>query len=276
MDRHQGWLRVNITYAGNIRFPFSQLVRAAFPQIEVWPESGASAVALILDLEETFRITQSEDLDRETFTKFLDLLKRHIAIDDSLDESHALAPHSLPPEGEEWNRTSMGKLVKKAKSYYGEAAYKDKQAAKEICMLLLNFINSHPRYRRADILVPAPSSNPARTKTLSLALSKAISKRLEKRLVTPVRLKPIPPQKDYEEGTSGVPRSEVQKGTVDIAESMQGSHAIIIDDLYDSGETLKEVARACREAGAMSVLGLTVTKNATFTQGMDLTEWPWG
>jgi glutamine phosphoribosylpyrophosphate amidotransferase len=61
-----------------------------------------------------------------------------------------------------------------------------------------------------------------------------------------------------------------------VAENLADKTVIIVDDTYGSGGTMEETTRACRSAGAKEVLGLTATKNAKSTQGIDISDWPWG
>ena len=124
-------------------------------------------------------------------------------------------------------------------------------------------------------MVPAPSSNQENTDNLPRAITVAVSRSLDRKLVVPRRVTSIPAQKDYDEEANGISRQELQRETTVIDERLRGE-VIVIDDLYESGGTVAEVARACRSAGADGVLGLVITKTAKYTQGMRLEEWPWG
>ena len=169
----------------------------------------------------------------------------------------------------------MGNLVNQAKDYDSNDMFKDREATTRICRRVIEFFNGHPLYGAADVVIPAPSSNPTVRKSLPWAIAFGVSDALGKQLVTPRRLKPIPAQKDYDESASGISRQKLQEGTVTVDQILSGA-VVAIDDLYESGGTLMEVARACRSAGASSVLGLAITKNAKKTHGMDVASWPWG
>lgn len=47
----------------------------------------------------------------------------------------------------------------------------------------------------------------------------------------------------------------------------------MLDDIYRSGSTIREMVRACRAAGAKEVLSLTATKTAKFCRGITPSEW---
>ena len=272
-----GRLKVVVSHAGDRTIKFSDIVEATFPEVTISTDSAkGTGILRLLTPTETFWVDTTENDFVDELKSLLRLLSRHVTIEDSLDEAHALSPHSLPVEEDEWRRTSIGKLVNRAKDYYGQYAWKDKQATLEICGHVVEFIQTHPRYSSANAIAPAPSSNPAKTATLPGAVARAVSKHLSKQLVVPRRVRPIPSQKDYDDSEPGKSREELQAASVVVDEDLEGMTIVAIDDLYESGGTLNEVARACRDSGARAVLGLAMTKTAKYTQGMDIAEWPWG
>ena len=269
-----GRLKVVVSHAGDRTIKFSDIVEATFPGIPISREADTgTGILWTLTTEETFWVDATED-DVDELKSLLRLLSQHVTIQDSLDESHALALHNLPVE-DEWRRTNMGKLVNRAKDYYGESAWRDTKATLEICDHIVEFIQTHPRYNSANAIAPAPSSNPGKTLTLPGAVARAVSKHLSKQLFVPRRARAIPSQKDYDDAEAEGSREDLQAESVVVDESLEGMTIVAIDDLYESGGTLNEVARACRDAGARAVLGLAMTKTAKYTQGMDIAEWPW-
>ena len=255
---------------GGLQVRFSHIVRRAFPHAKVVRMPSPNR----FETKEVFEVV-SEDTEMEPRLRaFLTSLRGCITIDDGLDESHALAPHSvLSDDG--WNRTYVGNLVNRAKDYYSNYSYRDRDAASEICERVLEFFRWHPRYSDAGAVAPAPSSNPDVEENLPRVIASVVSEELGKRLLIPRRLEEIPPQKDYDEAESGISREKLQEGTVGLDYWLSGV-IVVIDDLYESGGTLMEVGRACRNAGANAVLGLAITKNAKKTQGMGVDTWPWG
>ena len=255
---------------GGLQVSFSQIVRRAFPHAKVVRMPPRTP----FETKEVFEVVSGDTEMQASLRAFLAFLQRCITIDDGLDESHALAPHSvLKDDG--WHRTYVGNLVNRAKDYYSNHAFRDREAASEICDLVIEFLQGHPRYRAAAAVAPAPSSNPDVQENLPWVISSVVSERLGKRLVIPRRLEEIPPQKGYDESVTGMSRERLQEGTVGVDHTVSGT-VVVIDDLYKSGGTLKEVGRACHGAGANSILGLAITKTATATQGMGVDVWPWG
>ncbi len=270
LDTADHSVTATILSEGGSLISFGAVVQQAFPEAIVFPVPPKGA----LDRQETFDVVSSDPEIEARLDTFLRLLERCITIDDSLDECHALSPHSLPSD-DGWNRTRVGNLVHRAKDYYSNSSYRDRDATDEICGRVLDFFSRHPRYGAADTVVPAPSSNPEVQENLPWVIASFVCEVLDNQLVIPRRLKLIPAQKGYDEIASGISREELQEGTVEVDEILSGA-VVVIDDLYGSGGTLTEVARACRSSSAASVLGLAITKIAKQTKGMDIALWPWG
>ena len=274
-ERDKDSLKVTVFPAGGTTMEFSEIVRQAFPGVRVRSKADQRNEWFI-EPRETFWFPSMNSTLVEQLERLLGLLTRTITINDSLDESHALAPRAIPDDEGQWSRTQVGELVYRAKDYRGQYAWRDTNAIEVIGRHLLGFVNDHPRYYRADVVVTSPSSDPEKIRNLPWALASNLSGSTEKQLIVPIRLRRIPSLKGYNEDDIGISRSEVQQGTVSVSERLDFKTVIILDDLYHSGSTIKEVARACRSQGACAILGLAVTKNAKYTQGMELSEWPWG
>jgi predicted amidophosphoribosyltransferase len=75
------------------------------------------------------------------------------------------------------------------------------------------------------------------------------------------------PQKDIvdEDRQKGVQRRIAnQEGSMRVDDDVSGVGVVAIDDLYGSGASMREAARALRDAGAKEVVGLTVTKQRLY------------
>ena len=272
--KRSGCLRVSVWYSGNSPEIFSELVREAFPKVGIFSEQSRKKFLLVYGNVENFVVRENDPRFAKSLQNLLNTFERCIMIEDDLDESHTLSPHSLVGDDETLRRSSIGNLIYQAKYSYNISQSED--AAQQITSRVINFVNSHPRYRRSTAVAFAPSSNPSKTRSLPRTIAGRVAKHFGKPLISPVRRSKIPAQKNYEEAETGKSRAEVQHDTIQINQDVKGEKVIIIDDLYESGATMEEVARATRTVGADEVLGLAITKNAKFTQGMDLRSWPWG
>ena len=94
-------------------------------------------------------------------------------------------------------------------------------------------------------IVPIPS-------TVSGSLVDDFASRLAARLGVPLvpalrKVRPTQPQKDF---TNAAQKAENIKGAFECAAPVQGKTLLVVDDVYDSGATLKEAGRILKQAGA--------------------------
>ena len=94
---------------------------------------------------------------------------------------------------------------------------------------------------------------------LASQLVNGLGERLDIPVLKATKTKRIPSQSD-----SGAQDfnalCERQVGTIEVrADALAGS-VLIVDDLYGSGGTIRELTRQCRALGAERILALTVTK----------------
>jgi ATP-dependent DNA helicase RecQ len=94
-------------------------------------------------------------------------------------------------------------------------------------------------------IVPIPS-------TVSGSLVDDFAGRLAARLGVPLvpalrKVRPTQPQKDF---TNATQKAENIKGAFECAAPVQGKTLLVVDDVYDSGATLKEAGRILKQAGA--------------------------
>ena len=272
--KYSGCLRVSVRYSGNTPEIFLELVKEAFPRVDISLEQSKKERFLIYGDREYLIVHEASPNFIKSLRKLLETFERCMTIEDDLDESHTLSPHMVVNDDEALVRSSIGNLVYKAKYSYNISESED--AAQQISSKIIRFVERHPRYRRSTAIGHAPSSNPSRTRTLPRTIASIVAKHFRKPLISPIRQTAIPPQKNYGEADSDKSRAEVQHGTIRINQDVRGANIVVVDDLYESGSTMEEVARVMRAEGADEVLGLAITKNAKFTQGMDLRSWPWG
>lgn len=261
----QGQYRVSLTPVGEIYV--CSIIANAFARakcVMIEEETG------LLHIKQTIAISGLLP-EREEINEFLSLLSNYLTINDNLDECHALAPRSMPPNEDrsDWKRTKMGELVYRAK-YWGNST-----RANVIASSMAQFIAVHPRYQRAKFIVAAPRSLVSNTFDLPSAMVRHIAATLRKSVAIAEKTRKTNPQKDlWRQGDIELLKANVKDSMIVKTPSLSES-VILIDETYGSGATLEELGCACRAAGAIEVLGLTATKNAKFTYGIDLCEGPW-
>lgn len=175
------------------------------------------------------------------------------------DEGYALDFHSRYV-GANSIRSEIGELTYQYK-YNGQKKFADKLSEK-----LISFIRQHPTYSSADIILPIPSTLSNRVYDPVLLLAKKVSAHTHIELVPNalVKIRHTQQQKSMQNpvqkqaniaGAFSVKRPQV----------LNGKKILLLDDLYDSGATLKEATKVLKQAGAATVYTLTLTK--TMSQG---------
>lgn len=241
------------------------VLMACFPGLsaEIVDDDTLSGWNIVTGLWECDLVLRGRVPARESLADFLELLKGpRITIADKLDESHCLDFHQRPTEvPQEFAYTTMGRLVFQAK-YRGNAA-----AADDIATQMGGFINRHRRYQRAQCTAAVPRSISTGWLNLAQRLIGRLTGLLAKQRVVLYRSQAVTSQKDVSDEAERYSR---QQGTMGCDEDLVGQSVVVIDDMYGSGASMQEAARALRAVGATEVLGLAATKTLKYARGVSL------
>jgi adenine/guanine phosphoribosyltransferase-like PRPP-binding protein len=187
----------------------------------------------------------------------IDLLEEVLTLSTfpEIDVALALDFHQIPPDAEnpEWRKTPMGNLVykKNYKPEYANSARNVAAAGNELTDLLVGVIRAHPIYSAATRVIVVPSTkNPFK---FGERLGGAVAKRSGLEVA---RAKCL--STDHHQAKEGHASSAIEP--YDIEGDVDGERVIIVDDLYRSGQTLRDIAVAARANGATEVLGLACTR----------------
>src|SRR5690606_15648860 len=181
------------------------------------------------------------DEDRIKVEKLLEMFTKAVCIDDALSQTFALSYH-MQSTFEGTGRTVIGNLVYRAKPYHRQPSDKHLASAIKLAEHLESFILTHPSYLRSDYLVAVPC-NPNKTFDLPTFLVNHLCNRLNikngqkylERIGQPKPMKDYKTVKEKSDNIRGVFR--VNNTTV-----FNGCTITVIDDIYQSGATLHEVA----------------------------------
>ena len=252
---------------------FGKILRGLFPGFK-YTERG-TILGFSRKWELAFSIPCSTG-STEELDELLNLLTWTVTIEDSADESHSVALHyTIPPsldtpDADAWERSTAGRLVNMAKSY--DRASGSPKAAIELCdEHLVDWINQHVRYRQADVIIPAPPSNPMKTFDLPQFLASRLGHHLDIPVVMAESRRRTEQQKAV--GSDLEDRYNNVAGKCLVPNDLRGMTAIAFDDIYSSGATMTDLVRATRAAGAQTVLALTATKTAKHTRGLTPSDW---
>lgn len=178
---------------------------------------------------------------------------------DDLDECFVLSFHTQISAAGGYEKTDIGKLVLSAKSY-GKATPGNKATTKELAGIMSEFVESHPTYRDADVLISVQGSNPAKSFDLPGLINQEMCRILGvsngNSAIRKVRT--TKPMKDC---TTVAEKINNIKDTYTVERKfVKDKTALLIDDIYHTGLSMNELGRMIVNAGGASILGLTASK----------------
>lgn len=155
---------------------------------------------------------------------------------------------------DDWKNTEAGELVSRAK-YWARWPGVQKKHGGLLADRLAEVIRLHPIYQAATSIVSVPGTKPA---SFGEKLAQAVASRVSLNVVPARRL-----------SSMGAPAKQGHQSAWPVAcavdADLSGKVVIVVDDVYRSGGTMRGVAAAARQAGAVRVLGLagarTLRKN---------------
>lgn len=177
-----------------------------------------------------------------------------------VDACYSLGPYTLF-QGSVSYRTEWGDLLSRAKYQNDREAAAQLSRQLERCVVALPL----PTLSAASAIVAAPKSD-ANTPDLVGKWAEDIASNLGLRRLASYKSRATDPQKNLSAGESETDLTRRIANSVGVSGVMARDQVLILDDTIRSGGTLREIGRALRAAGAAAVCGLTVAKDARFTQ----------
>jgi superfamily II DNA helicase RecQ len=188
-----------------------------------------------------------------TVKKFIGGQMSH-ALHGDFDVGFALANHTEIHEGKR-DYTAIGRMVYEFK-YQGNRSHLD-----TLTNEIVRFIDENENYKKADIIVPVPSTASDRDYDPVSLIVQRISECTGIPVTSDVLVKArkARPQKQLVNITQ---KKLNVKGAFKInnREKINRKTIILVDDLYDSGATLNECVRVLRSSGAGKILVLVLTR----------------
>ncbi len=173
----------------------------------------------------------------------LSLFEQYLFLDDNLAQTFALDYHMQYQGG----RTKIGELVYQAKYQNG--------TIDQLVKHFLEFIKHHPLYHQADYIYGVPSSRSPLVQQLVTHLGRDLDKPIAPILINkhPSNMKDLSLEEKFQQVGKIFETVRVDE------QNLQGKHIILIDDIYQSGATMNEIAQRLQRYGA-TVYGLVATK----------------
>jgi predicted amidophosphoribosyltransferase len=197
--------------------------------------------------------------DEEHIRRFCRVLSGAVWLNDQLDASFALAIHSSYPHGQ-FQRTPTDELVYGAKPYHRSATADNKAKAVQIASLMASFIQDCPVYASANAVAAVPPSDPDKPFDLPTYVAAEVARLTKKLDVSRGVRKTRRTQPMQDCRTAAEKAANIRGAFQAVTGILRDKTVVLVDDMYDSGQSINEAGRAIRSAQASAVLGLTATK----------------
>jgi adenine/guanine phosphoribosyltransferase-like PRPP-binding protein len=194
-------------------------------------------------------------------TDLLDLLGTALTVPcgDELDFAVALDWYNKVTDNggpDHWARTDLADLIYRGKYRDKADAVKVQQVGRAVVGEVTEFIVAHPLLRRIEAIAAVPGHD-GKVLSFGSRLAESVARRrgvqfvrcrCEKEFRTPAK------QLDLNQ------RAAALAGLFHSPSEVSGKRVLIIDDVYSSGATAHETARALRAAGAVRVVSLAAVR----------------
>jgi predicted amidophosphoribosyltransferase len=118
-------------------------------------------------------------------------------------------------------------------------------------------IQGHPLLRKTDIVLDVPGHDAERV-SFGSRMAATVARDFK---IPKIRVKARDKFRPEVKSLDPSQRAEVLAGQFSIASDLRGQTALIVDDVFHSGTSMGEAARAARAAGANRVLGICAVRN---------------
>ena len=197
---------------------------------------------------------------RPSTIELLEVLRDVLTVpcEHSVDYAIAVDWTMTPQEGVDshsWPRTPIYDLVNRGKYQYRSpaAAQQQSQVGRAAAEWLCRVIERHPLLRNVDVVAAVPGHD-ARLLSFGARLAATVA------AIRGIRFVPCASRSQYRAQAKDLDasnRAAVISNQFVYGENLTGLRTLIVDDVYHSGATVAEAARAIRAAGAVSVAALT-------------------
>ena len=156
----------------------------------------------------------------------------------------------------DWLNTPNGDLVHRGKYWYKNDRDEQSKVGRQLAQNMVNVFNRHAALDRATVVLDVPGHDATRL-SFGSRLAATIAAMQHKDMVKVRTRSQFRPEA---KNLSGPDRSRIFQDEFYIADDIRGMHVVIIDDVFKSGTSLGAVAKAARNAGALTVAGFAAVR----------------
>ena len=198
---------------------------------------------------------------RTEIERMLDLLTSAITLPAprGMDTTLALDWYKVAEEGVDprsWSNTTAGDWVSQGKYWYRSGPQHQQNLGRRAAQALVEAVRRHPALAVATVVADVPGHD-AQQVSFGSRLAKTVAQDTGRAFV---RVSCTTPFRPEAKNVTEAQHTAVLHGSFRVLESLRGARVLVVDDVFRSGRSMAEVARACRAAGAMSVSGLCVVR----------------
>jgi hypothetical protein len=187
----------------------------------------------------------------------LDLLTEIITLPrrQNLDFAVALDWYKVPEEGvdpRQWSNTTAGGLVNAGKYQYRYNADRQRRAGLALVDMMYEAIGRHSILSRATVIIDVPGHDSTRV-SFGSRVATSIARRWR---IPMVRVQTRSEFRPEAKNLSAIERARVLDNQFIVPDVVRSESVLIVDDVFKSGASMKEVAKAARRSGASTVQGI--------------------
>lgn len=174
----------------------------------------------------------------------------------ALDWYKVIDPDLSPRD---WQNTSTGQLIADGKYNYAFDQEQVRRAGTTVVRLVCEALDSHSVFGSCPLVADIPGHD---TKNLSFGsrMAAAVARSRNRQLI------PVHPAASFRPSMKNIPaqqRASVLHNHFRVDLPIGGHDVLIVDDVFQSGTSMTEVARALKTAGARSVFGISAVRTVS-------------
>lgn len=177
----------------------------------------------------------------------------------TLDIALALDWYKEPVDGvpsSSWPNTEIGELIYRGKYRYKTDGDRQTEVGRLLMQKMSAVIREHPVLRKADVVLDVPGHDTQRV-SFGSRMAATVARDFQ---MPKIRVKSRDKFRAEAKSLDLPERAKVLTGQFSITNNLENQTALIVDDVFHSGASMGETARAARDAGARSVLGICAVR----------------
>ena len=198
---------------------------------------------------------------RAEVESLLDLLTRAITLPSPRGMATTLALDWYKVADDEtdsrsWSNTIAGDWVSRGKYWYRSSPEQQRDVGRRAAQALVEAVRAHPTLNAATVVAHVPGHD-----ALQVSFGSRLARTVARDTGKPfVRVSCTSPFRPESKNVTDAQHAAALHGIFHIQQSLHGAYVLVVDDVFRSGRSMAEVARACRAAGAATVSGLCVAR----------------